>query len=58
MRQLFSDEHAIVLTDDQVQGEIGRVWYLNHHMVCKNGKTVWSLTVVVSLKMFHLTRCC
>jgi len=38
MKQLFTDGHAIVLTDEQVVGEVGRIWYLNHHMVHSSGK--------------------
>ena len=38
MKQLFKDGHAVILDNDTVRGEYGRVWYLNHHMVHSGGK--------------------
>ena len=38
MKQLFKDGHAVILDNDTVRGEYGRVWYLNHHMVHSSGK--------------------
>ena len=38
MQQLFIEEHAVILTDEEVIGEVGKIWYLNHHLVHSSGK--------------------
>ena len=37
MQQLFKEEHAVILTDEEVIGEVGKIWYLNHHLVHSSG---------------------
>ena len=38
MQQLFIEKHAVILTDEEVIGEVGKIWYLNHHLVHSSGK--------------------
>ena len=45
MQQLFKEEQVVILLDEEVIGEVGKIWYLNHRIV-------YYLTAVVSFKIF------
>ena len=38
MQQLFKDGHVLIFTIEELIGEIGKIWYLNHHLVHYSGK--------------------
>ena len=38
MQQLFKEKHAVILTDEEVIGKVGKFWYLNYHLVHSSGK--------------------
>ena len=38
MSDLFANNHAVVLSDGEIDGVAGHVWYLSHHMVHSSGK--------------------